>query len=140
MDIRQITPTYHVSPQLDAVDAQAIKDAGFVRVVCNRPDAEVPPALQSDAIGAAMRAAGLEFEVLPLTHLTMTPENVAIQEGFAQADGPVLAYCASGTRCTMIWALAQAKTLSTDDILNTAAKAGYDIGGLRPTLDALAKG
>lgn len=138
MDIRQITPTYHVSPQIDAVDAQAIKDAGIVRVICNRPDAEVPPALQAETIGAAMRAAGLEYEVLPLTHTTMTPENVARQSRLAQADGPVLAYCASGTRCTMIWALAQAGTLSSDDILDTAAKAGYDIGGLRPTLDAMA--
>lgn len=136
MDIRQITPTYHVSPQIDAEDAQAIIDAGFVRVVCNRPDSEVPPALQSEAIGAAMRAAGLEFEFLPLTHMTMTPENAALQNGFAQAEGPVLAYCASGTRSTVIWALSQAGTLSTDEILAAAAKAGYDIAGFRPTLDA----
>lgn len=140
MDIRQITPTYHVSPQIDAADAQAIKDAGYVRVICNRPDSEVPPALQSDAIGAAMRAAGLEYEFLPLTHMTMNPENVARQDGLAQADGPVLAYCASGTRCTMLWALARAGSLSSDAILDTAAKAGYDLGGLRPTLDALAQG
>lgn len=138
MDMRQITPTYHVSPQIEAADAQAIKDAGFVRVICNRPDTEVPPALQAEAIGTAIRAVGLEFEVLPLTHQTMTPENIARQQAFAEADGPVLAYCASGTRCTVIWALGQAGKLATDDILNTAANAGYDLGGLRATLDATA--
>ncbi|WP_299930288.1 TIGR01244 family sulfur transferase [uncultured Pelagimonas sp.] len=141
MDMRQITPTYHVSPQISPEDAQAIKDAGFVRVICNRPDAENPPALQAEAVGTAMRAAGLEFEVLPLTHQTMTPANVARQDELAQtADGPVLAYCASGTRSTVIWALSQAGHQSTDAILDAAAKGGYDLAGLRPTLDAIAQG
>ncbi len=141
MDMRQITPTYHVSPQISPEDAQAIKDAGFVRVICNRPDAENPPALQADAIGAAMRAVGLEFEVLPLTHQTMTPANVTRQDELAQtANGPVLAYCASGTRCTVIWALSQAGQQTTDAILDAAAKGGYDLAGLRPTLDAIAQG
>ncbi len=140
MDMRQITPTYHVSPQISPEDAQAIKDAGFVRVICNRPDVENPPPFQAEAIGAAMRAVGLEFEVLPLTHQTMTSENAARQEEMAQADGPVLAYCASGTRCTVIWALSQAGKLTTDEILTTAAGAGYDLAGMRPTLEAIAQG
>ncbi|MBO9467021.1 TIGR01244 family phosphatase [Tropicibacter sp. R15_0] len=138
MDIRQITPSYFVSPQISPEDAQTIKDAGFVRVICNRPDAEIPPSHQADAMGEAMRAAGLEFEVLPLTHQTMTPENVARQMELASAEGPVLAYCASGTRCTVIWALSQATEKSADEILSTAANAGYDLAGLRPTLDAIA--
>ncbi|MGH1416673.1 MAG: TIGR01244 family sulfur transferase [Pelagimonas sp.] len=139
MDMRQITPTYFVSPQISPEDAQAIKDAGFVRVICNRPDAENPPELQANAIGEALRAAGLEFEILPLTHQTMTSENSELQTKLAQADGPVLAYCASGTRCTVIWALAQAGKLPVDDILDTAAQAGYDLAGMRPTLEAMAQ-
>lgn len=140
MEPRTITPTYHVSPQILPEDAQAIKDAGYVRVICNRPDAEVPPALQSSAMQAALEAVGVEFHALPLTHMTMTPDNVARQEALAQADGPVLAYCASGTRCTVIWALSQAANQPVDDILGTAARAGYDLGGLRPTLEDLARG
>ncbi|MBT6544024.1 MAG: TIGR01244 family phosphatase, partial [Rhodobacteraceae bacterium] len=53
------------------------------------------------------------------------------------ADGPVLAYCASGTRSTVIWALGQIGTLPVDEILNQAAQAGYDLSGLRPTLQGL---
>lgn len=139
MDIRELTPRYSVTPQINPEDAEAIKAAGFSKVICNRPDAEVPPQLQAEAMRTAIEAAGLAFEVLPLTHQTMTPDNIARQAQIvAEADGPVLAYCASGTRCSVIWALGQAGHMAAEDILATTARAGYALDGLRPTLDALA--
>ncbi|MBV2361729.1 TIGR01244 family phosphatase [Thalassococcus sp. CAU 1522] len=138
MDMRQITPKYHVSPQIAAEDIPALKAAGVTTIICNRPDAEVPPSHQADAIGTAARKAGLTFEVLPLTHQTMTPENVARQAALVDAAlGPVLAYCASGTRCSVVWALGQAGKMPTDEILATTARAGYDLAGLRPALDSM---
>ena len=139
MDVRRITDRYFVSPQIAAEDAEAIKAAGFTRVICNRPDAEVPPDWQAEAVGDAMRAAGLDFAVLPLTHQTMTAENVAHQKSLAEeAGGKVLAYCASGTRSTVVWALGQAGSMETDAILSAAAEGGYDLSGLRGALDAAA--
>ncbi|KMK66517.1 TIGR01244 family sulfur transferase [Puniceibacterium sp. IMCC21224] len=139
MQINQITPRYHVAPQISVEDIPALRDAGFTTVICNRPDAEVPPSHQAAAIEMAVRAAGLEFELLPLTHQTMTAENIARQaELVSAAPGQVLAYCASGTRCSVIWALGQAGTLSTDEILAATTAAGYDLSGLRTTLDSLA--
>ncbi|MBM2320648.1 MULTISPECIES: TIGR01244 family sulfur transferase [Marivita] len=139
MDIRPITDRYAVSPQIDPEDAAAIKAAGITTVICNRPDAEVPPSHQSDAMRMAIEAAGLRFEVLPITHQTMTPDRVAQQFAMVDAsDGPVLAYCASGTRCSILWALSQAGQKSADEILGAVAQAGYDLSMLRPTLDAAA--
>lgn len=136
MDIRQITPRYSVSPQINPEDLAAIKAAGFTKVICNRPDAEVPPSHQAEAIQAAAEAAGLGFDVLPLTHQTMTPDNVAKQFAMVDdAEGPVLAYCASGTRCTVVWALSQAGQQPADVILDTAARAGYMLEQLRPQLE-----
>lgn len=136
MDIRPITDTYAVSPQISVGDVPGIAAAGFTRVICNRPDSEVPPDQQAAAIGAAVRAAGLDFDVLELTHQTMTPENVARQKQLAElAGGPVLAYCASGTRCTVVWALTKCGELSADDILSRARAAGYQLDNLRPLLD-----
>ncbi|MES0860740.1 TIGR01244 family sulfur transferase [Ruegeria sp. SCPT10] len=140
MEIRPITPRYAVSPQITVEDVPAIAQAGFVKVICNRPNAEVPSDMQSDAIGKAVRAAGLEYEVLELTHQTMTPENVARQRDMAEAcGGPVLAYCASGTRCSVVWALGQCDRMSTDDILNATTRAGYQLENLRPALDHMRK-
>ena len=139
MNIRQITPQYSVSPQIEPEDLTAIRDAGFTRVICNRPDAEVPPALQADTMAKAAEAASIDFAVLPLTHDTMTPENIARQMELIEADGPVLAYCASGTRCSVIWSLGQAMSgaLGTEEILATTARAGYDLSNLRPRLEQM---
>ncbi|KAA2313153.1 TIGR01244 family phosphatase [Pseudooceanicola sediminis] len=141
MDIRQITPAYAVSPQIEPSDFTALKDAGFARVICNRPDSENPEPLQAAAMAEAAKAAGIDFFVLPLTHDTMTSDNISKQmDAAASAGGPVLAYCASGTRCTVIWSLGQASAGGdVDEILSTAAKAGYDLSGLRPRLAQLAE-
>lgn len=141
MEARKLTPRYFVSPQIEPQDLQAIADQGFTTVICNRPDGEVPPSHQAAAMAQAAAAAGLTFEILPLTHQTMTPENVTRQNAIIEAsEGPVLAYCASGTRCSVIWALSQAGQMDTSDILSATTQAGYQLDGLRPTLEQLAGG
>ncbi|MEP2716969.1 TIGR01244 family sulfur transferase [Pseudophaeobacter sp.] len=141
MDARVITPRYAVSPQISVEDMPEIVADGYKTVICNRPDAEVPPSHQADAIRAAAEAAGLVFHELPLTHQTMTPENVAQQRAFYEdCPGPVLAYCASGTRCSVVWSLGVASDLSADEILQKTSKAGYQLDGLRPALEAIAEG
>lgn len=143
MDIRQIDETYHVSPQIAPEDVAAIAAAGFTTIICNRPDAEVPPALHAAEVGAVAAKAGLAFHVLPLTHQTMTPDNIGAQADLvAGSDGKVLAYCASGTRCSVVWSLGQAMTgaRTSEDILSAVHAAGYDLSPLRPQLDALSAG
>lgn len=139
MDIRQITRDYFVAPQLDPADMAELADAGFAAVICNRPDAEVPAPLQAEAMREAAEAAGLEFHVLPLTHQTFTDDNIGRQREIAEsAEGRVLAYCASGTRSTIAWALGQAGRMEVDDILTAAQAGGYDLSNIRPALDAAA--
>ncbi|MEQ6204307.1 TIGR01244 family sulfur transferase [Sulfitobacter sp. HNIBRBA2951] len=136
MDIRQLTPRYYVAPQISPDQMAALKEAGITRILCNRPDEEVPPALSAAAIQAAAEAAGLSFCVQPLTHATMTEEVIARNHdiGCAQ-DGVTLAYCASGTRSCIAWALAQAGQQSADDILAAARAGGYDLENMRPYLE-----
>lgn len=135
MDIRRITPDYSVSPQIEPEDVADIAAAGFRTVICNRPDAEIPMELSSEVIRIAVEAAGLVFVDNPVTHPTMTPERIATQAA-AMTDGPVLAYCASGTRSSILWSLAQAGRMSTEEILSATARAGYDLSALRPRLDS----
>ena len=133
MDIRPITPAYASSPQIDPADAGTIKAAGFDTVICNSPDEEVPPSHQADTIRAAIAAEGITFVNNPVTHHGLNPDMVALQAQ-AAAGGKTLAYCASGTRSTIVWALGQAGTLSPDEIIAAAAQGGYDISGLRDRL------
>lgn len=139
MQIRHITPRYAVAAQIDPEDLGQIAAAGFTTIICNRPDEEVAPSHRADAIEIAAQNAGLAFHRLPLTHQTMTPDRIGAQRAVIEgADGPVLAYCASGTRSSVAWSLGQAGLLPVDEILQATAKAGYDLSGLRPQLDALA--
>lgn len=139
MNIRNITEGYNVSPQISAEDVPAIKAAGITTVICNRPDMEVPPTHKAAAIRAAVEAEGLRFEEVPITHQTMTPDRVSAQLAIIEAsEGPVLAYCASGTRSSVLWALSQATQQSADDILKAVGQAGYDLSGMRPMLEAAA--
>jgi len=136
MDIRQLTPRYYVAPQLSPDLMAAYKAAGITRILCNRPDEEVPPAFGAAAIEAAARAAGLEFALQPLTHATMTDEVISRNREIGlDQDGVTLAYCASGTRSCIAWALGQAGAQSADDILSAAQSAGYDIENMRGYLE-----
>ena len=94
------------------------------------------------AIRAAAEAAGLTYVAIPVTHAGFShPQIDAMTQALVGADGPVLAYCRSGTRSCNLWALAAAKAGRNPELLVAQARvAGYDLSGMRPTLDALAGG
>jgi len=139
MDIRTLSDTYSVSPQITPDDAAAIAAAGYKMVICNRPDGENPPEHQIDAVRQAVEAAGMTFVSNPFSGPTMGAEHVKAQgEAIARATGPVLAYCASGNRSSIMWALSQAGTQSTDSMIAAAARYGYQLEGLRNQIDTLA--
>ena len=141
MDIRRLTDTYAVSPQIDTADLAAIRAAGYTTIIDNRPDGEIPPHLHADAMHKAALAAGLQFVANPVIGGAMTMDNVTAQgTAIAAATGPVLAYCASGNRSSQVWALFMAGRMPTDDLIGLPARFGYQLEGLRPQIEMLAKG
>jgi uncharacterized protein (TIGR01244 family) len=141
MDIRPLTETYAVSPQIMPEDLAMIAQAGFATVICNRPDGEIPPEVQADAIRAAAEAAGLRFVLNPVIGGAITFDNVTAQgEAIAHSSGPVLAYCASGNRSSIVWALSQAGKQPTDTLIAIPARYGYALEPFRATIDDLAQG
>jgi len=141
MDIRAITPDYAVSPQIEPQDLPAIKAAGYVTVIDNRPDGEIPPHLHADTMRKAAEALGLTFVANPVIGGAMTMDNVAAQgAAIAASPGPVFAYCASGNRSSVVWALSQAGKRPVDELVGLPARFGYQLDHLRPQIAALAKG
>jgi uncharacterized protein (TIGR01244 family) len=107
-DIRPVTADFAVAPQISPQDFAGLAAAGFKRVISNRPDAEVPPDLSSAVMASAAEAAGLDYVHVPIVGM---PSEAAVETIFAavrSADGPVLAYCRSGTRSITAWAIGQA--------------------------------
>lgn len=138
-DFRHLTADYAVAPQIGIEDIAAAKAAGFAMVVNNRPDGEEPSAPQGEQISTACAAEGLGYAEIPVGHAGFShPQLDALDAVLAGATGPVLAYCRSGTRSTHLWALTRARAGDDVDALcDAAAKAGYDLTGLRPMMDAL---
>lgn len=140
MDIRAITPDYAVSPQIEPSDLPAIKAAGYVTVIDNRPDGEIPPHLQTEAMRAAAEDLGLVFVANPVIGGMLTMDNVTAQgAAIAASSGPILAYCASGNRSSIVWALSQAGKRPVEDLVGLPARFGYQLDHLRPQIEALAK-
>ena len=100
----------------------------------------MPPSLSSSIMADLAAKAEIEFHTLELTHETMTPENILKQRKiFMDASGPVLAYCASGTRCSVIWALGEAMTgTNINYILEKTLAAGYNLSSLEASMRNLA--
>jgi uncharacterized protein (TIGR01244 family) len=140
--IRTINDSIAVAPQIAPADVATIKAAGYVAIVNNRPDDEEPGQPSGDSVRAAAEAAGLRYSAIPVTQAGFAhPQIDAMAQALVAAGGPVLAYCRSGTRSCNLWALAAAKAGRNPELLvRQAADAGYDLSGLRPTMDALASG
>ncbi len=138
--IRQINESISVAPQIAVEQVAEIAAAGFKTIVNNRPDDEDAGQPSGDAIRAAAEAAGLKYVSIPVTHAGFShPQIDAMTQALTDSDGPVLAYCRSGTRSCNLWALAAAKAGRNPNLLLAQAEdAGYDLRGIRLMLDALA--
>jgi len=135
---KPLTDDVWVAGQLREEDFARAAEAGIRTVVNNRPDGEDPEQLSHVAAQEAARRAGLAYHYLPMANGQLTVETVETMRTLLDAaEAPVLAYCRSGTRSTFLWAFARAERLPSDTIVEAAGRAGYDLRGIAPQLDAL---
>src|SRR5690606_29842410 len=134
-DSRKLTDTLSVAPQLRLEDLEAARDAGFRTIINNRPDREEPSQPGSADVAQKAQELGLNYFHQPVVSGDITDQNVdEFAALLAKAEGPTLAFCRSGTRCTFLWALSQAPHKDLGELARAAANAGYDIRGLASRL------
>lgn len=128
-----------VSPQITTADVAEAAQLGVKLIINNRPEGEEPGQPTGDEIAAAAAEHGIGYVAIPVTHAGFSmPQLDATIDAIAAAEGPILAYCRSGTRSTLLWALARAKQGDAPDTLaGKAAEAGYDLSSIRVMLDSL---
>lgn len=137
---RQIDSQFLASPQITVADVALAKELGVTLIVNNRPEGESDDQTPGAEIAAAAQDAGIAYVAIPVTHAGFSmPQVEAFQQALREAgDAPVLAYCRSGTRSTLLWALAQAANGANPfEIAAKAAAGGYDIGPIRAQVDIL---
>ena len=136
---RTLDETIMVAPQIgtDAV-AEAV-GMGVTLIINNRPEGESDDQVPGAEIEAAARAAGIDYVAIPITHSGFSEQQVAaMSDALENATGRVLAYCRSGTRSTLLWALAQSALGEHPAILaEKAANAGYDLAPVAPLMEIL---
>jgi len=130
-DFRRVTEDFATAPQISVADVAEAKRQGFAAIVCNRPDGEDPGQPAAAEIAAAAAAAGLTYAHIPVRGAPGPAEVEAMRQAVDAADGPVLAYCRSGTRSITTWAIGQAMSgaRSRGDLVSLGRAAGYDLSG-----------
>jgi uncharacterized protein (TIGR01244 family) len=136
---RRLTDSILASPQISVDDLAEAKALGVALVINNRPEGENDDQVPGAQIESAARALGMDYIAIPVTHSGFSgPQVDAMAAALAKSEGKVLAYCRSGTRSTLLWALAQASAgANLEEVTTQAAAAGYDVTPVRPLMDML---
>lgn len=128
MNIRQLDSTTMVSGQLQPDEIPALGEQGVTMVICNRPDGEEPGQPTAADIEEAAQEAGLDFRFIPIARGIGPSDAESMEEALEAAKGKVLAYCRSGARSTLVWAVARREQGASFQELEQAAKsAGVDL-------------
>lgn len=141
MNPRPLSAKVYASEQIQPGDLVQAAQLGFTLVVNNRPDGESPDQPDGATIADHARALGIEYAAIPVDHAGFTPDRIAALADLLEArgEGKALLYCRSGTRSTLLWALAQAKAgVSPSQIAEAAEQAGYSVAPIAGALEALA--
>jgi sulfide:quinone oxidoreductase len=129
MTPRRLSESLSVAEQVTVDDIAAAHAAGFRSIICNRPDEEGQGQPSFAEIQSAAAALSMPAVYQPVISGKVGDEDAsAFARDMAALPKPVLAYCRTGTRCTTLWALAEAQAgTPVAVILETASAAGYDI-------------
>lgn len=132
MTPRELDENMSVTPQIQVSDIETIASLGFKTIIANRPDQEEfgQPAMHD--IEAAAKAAGLAFIYQPVISGQFSQQDLDnFSQNYNSAEKPVLGFCRTGTRCTILWGLSNVANYDVDTRIEKAAAAGYDLTGLR---------
>lgn len=135
-EFRTLTPRLAVAGQISGDDLRWAAEEGYRTIINNRPDQEDAEQPDDAELAELARELGLSWHHQPVQSGNVTDADA---ERFgallSDAEGPVLAFCRTGTRCTALWALSHADRLTPEELIGTAQNAGYDLSGLRPRLE-----
>ncbi|HKX91717.1 MAG TPA: TIGR01244 family sulfur transferase [Sphingomicrobium sp.] len=127
--IRQLDEKTTVSGQIAPEDvARLAEEHGITMIVNNRPDGEEPGQPLAADIEAAAEAAGIAYRHVPILR-GMGPADVeAMQDALAAAEGKTLAFCRTGNRSALVWALAmRGSGVPRDEVADRVTKAGFNV-------------
>mgnify|MGYP000883987226 FL=1 len=140
MALEKIADYLYVSKQLNERFAKQAAQIGIKTVICNRPDGEEEDQPSFETVKEWLHQYGIEHVV----YMPMVMEHINdadlqhFQETVAKSPAPILAYCRTGTRSAMMWALNQAKRgVEVNSLIRAADLAGINLEPHRERLNAV---
>jgi uncharacterized protein (TIGR01244 family) len=130
--LAELAPGLSAAGKLDRGDIEALAQAGVRTIVNNRPDDEDPGQLPAADARRIAEAHGISYHHIPVTAASLSRADVdAFAAVLASAEQPVVAHCRSGTRSTLLWALARMREGADPfALVAEAARHGIDIAAL----------
>ena len=127
--MRQLDEQVAVSGQIQPSDVPELKRQGVATIINNRPDCEEPGQPLGAAIEAAAEEAGLDYHFIPIQRGIGPGSVEAMRDAFhAHGDGTILAFCRTGTRSALAWAVARREDgMKREEVERRAAEAGVDL-------------
>lgn len=134
-EVKKLDERFSVRAQVQPEELEGIASLGYRMILNNRPNGEEPDQPDSEEIRLAAEQAGLTYVHQPVVSGNITSQDVEqFEKIMGESDGPVLAFCRSGARCTNLWALSSLSPDSPDETIKRASQAGYDLSSIVPRL------
>lgn len=103
MNLREVNADYSVSPQISVEDVDQLHALGFKSIVCHRPDDEDPGQPDFALVAARARELGMEVAHIPVSGQPTIEAVRAMNDALDELPKPMLGYCRSGNRSTIIY-------------------------------------
>ena len=133
--IKALDDRTFVSGQIHPADVPGIKSSGVTLIVCNRPDGEEPGQPTAAEIEEAAAAEGIEFRHVPIIRGIGPSDAEEMQEAMEAGGGKMLAYCRTGNRSALVWAVARrGQGAIVEELQRAASSAGYDLSPIEHLL------
>ncbi|WP_223177090.1 TIGR01244 family sulfur transferase [Sphingomonas rhizophila] len=135
MKLAVLTPNVTVLAQPSVAQISELADRGYRSIIGNRPEGESADQPEWNDLKAAATARGMEAVQIPVVASAITAADIdAFTEALERLPKPIAAFCRTGTRSALLWALANQASLTVDERIAIAAKEGYDLEPFRPLL------
>ena len=124
---RQLDDKVLVSGQIRPDEVATLRTQGVTLIVNNRPDGEEPGQPLGVEIEEAAMAAGIDYRSVPIIRGIGPADADAMRDAISSSPGKVLAFCRSGTRSALAWALARNdEGMAREEIERRLISAGVD--------------
>lgn len=133
-EFKKIDDILSVSGQLTEAEIVMAAGLGFKTIINNRPDGEELAQATSDEVRAWAEKHGLNYHFMPV-HPNDLPLDMVVEFGevYQASETPILAYCTTGMRSSVLWSFMMVvmSDAEIDLILARPKLYGFDLSTLK---------